>query len=102
MFGCVYHSNKKGPNKQTANNKKQDKIYSIMNNQLIKTLIIGLLICLLYSTFLYIIKDSKPEKIDYKLELINQTDVKLMDENGETLHITTLDSIEYYIEQDNL
>ena len=74
-----------------------------MNNQLIKTLIIGLFISLLYSTlFLYTIKDSKPEKIDYKLELMNQTDVKLMDENGHTLHITTLDSIQYYIEQDNL
>lgn len=70
--------------------------------KIIETLIIGLLTCLLYSTFLYILKDSKSEKIDYKLELINQTDVKLMDENGETLHITTLDSIEYYIEQDNL
>jgi hypothetical protein len=40
--------------------------------------------------------------VEYQIELINQTDVKLMDENGETLHITTLDSIEYYIEQDNL
>ena len=45
---------------------------------------------------------SEPKKIDYQLEIINQTDVKLMDENGETLYITTFDSIGYYIEQDNL
>jgi hypothetical protein len=48
------------------------------------------------------VDDDDKQKIDYQLELINQTDVKLMDENGETLYITTFDSIQYYIDQDNL
>jgi len=46
--------------------------------------------------------DDNKQKIDYQLELINQTDVRLMDEHGETLYITTFDSIGYYIDQDNL
>ncbi len=45
---------------------------------------------------------SNVQKIDYQLELINQTDVRLMDENGKSLYITTFDSIQYYIEKDNL
>jgi hypothetical protein len=40
--------------------------------------------------------------VEYQIELINQTDVKLMNSIGETIKITTLDSIPYYIEKDNL
>jgi hypothetical protein len=40
--------------------------------------------------------------VEHQIELINQTDVKLMNSIGETIKITTLDSIPYYIEKDNL
>ena len=78
-----------------------------MNNDFKKGLLIVLLICLLHLTLLnfilsIMVDDDDKQKIDYQLELINQTDVKLMDENGETLYITTFDSIQYYIDQDNL
>ena len=77
-----------------------------MNNEFRKGLLIGILMytlfCILIINLLYIMYLPKPQKIDYQLELINQTDVRLMDENGRTLYITTFDSIGYYIEQDNL
>jgi hypothetical protein len=78
-----------------------------MNNEFKKGLLIGSLVVLLFFitsiVMTHSIIDYKiPKKIDYQLELINQTDVRLMDEHGETLYITTFDSIGYYIEQDNL
>ncbi len=77
-----------------------------MNNDFKKGLLIGLLICLAHFTITVFILstmvDDNKQKIDYQLELINQTDVRLMDEHGETLYITTFDSIGYYIDQDNL
>ena len=77
-----------------------------MNNEFRKGLLIGILMytlfCILIINLLYIMYLPKPQKIDYQLELINQTDVRLMDEHGETLYITSFDSIGYYIEQDNL
>jgi hypothetical protein len=77
-----------------------------MNNEFKKGLLIGsFTVFLFFITSIFIthsIVDYRIPKIDYQLELINQTDVRLMDENGKSLYITSFDSIGYYIEQDNL
>jgi hypothetical protein len=46
--------------------------------------------------------NKNQQKFDYQIELINQNDVKIMNENNKTLYITTFDSLSYYIEKDNL
>ena len=77
-----------------------------MSNNFKKGLLIGFIVCIVYYSIAIIVlstmEHSNKQKIDYQLELINQTDVRLMDENGKTLYITTFDSIGYYIEKDNL
>jgi hypothetical protein len=50
---------------------------------------------------MFLINKNK-QKFDYQIELINQNDVKIMNENNKTLYITTFDSLSYYIEKDNL
>lgn len=77
-----------------------------MNNQFTIRLILSILMyiffCILSINLINDMRLSEPKKIDYQLEIINQTDIRLMNEHGETLYITTFDSIGYYIDQDNL
>jgi hypothetical protein len=75
-----------------------------MKNNFLKGVFVGLLTCLLYFVTSAVMLDNciSKQKIDYQLEFINENDVKLLDENGETLYITTFDSIPYYIDQDNI
>jgi hypothetical protein len=72
-----------------------------------KSEVIEALMCFLFiaTAFLWIyfmLSKEVPQKIDYQLEIVDENHIKLMDENGKSLYITTFDSIGYYIEQDNL
>ncbi len=59
--------------------------------------------CIVYSCIELVNVNVKySQKFDYQIELINQNDVRIMDENNKTLYITTFDSLTYYIEKDNL
>jgi hypothetical protein len=42
------------------------------------------------------------QKIGYHVNFVNEYDVKITDENYQEIRTTTLDSIGYYINQDNI
>lgn len=54
-------------------------------------------------TFISIVVLScKPTpKVDYHIKFVSEYEVKITDENHEEIRTTTLDSIGYYINQDN-
>jgi hypothetical protein len=77
-----------------------------MSNNFKKGLLLGFIVCILYYSIAIIVlstmEHSNKQKIDYQLEIVDENHIRLMDENGKSLYITTFDSIGYYIEQDNL
>ena len=60
------------------------------------TFIITLTICIICMQNYY-----KTESYQYKIELLDEDYVRLMDSDAKQIKITTLDSLSYYIIKDN-
>jgi hypothetical protein len=52
--------------------------------------------------FSIVVLSCKPtQKVDYHIKFVSECEVKITDENSKEIKTTTLDSIGYYINQDN-
>lgn len=61
------------------------------------------LLILLTSVLIKVVTEhiEEPEPYQYRLELLDEDYVRLMDAEGKQMKITTLDSLDYYILMDN-
>lgn len=61
------------------------------------------LLILLTSVLIKVVteKIKEPDPYQYRLELLDEDYVRLMDAEGKQMKITTLDSLDYYILMDN-
>ena len=61
------------------------------------------LLILLTSVLIKVVTEriEGPEPYQYRLELLDEDYVRLMDAEGKQIKITTLDSLDYYILMDN-